>query len=137
MTGQDPSRKDDQKSIKERLQDSFEAFKKNEKVDEIYQYATTNTRDTIAYILMATGLLLMLVNFSWAGSALVGVIFGFYFSNELGDIVRNYNAYIHHLGPIRSIILGGLLVAFLIAAPFVFVGAAVAVALRQLLGHHD
>ncbi len=137
MADLEPSKKDENKTIKDRLQDSLEAFKKNEKVDEIYKYATTNMRDTIAYILMVAGLLLMLVEPSWYGATLVGVIFGLYFSNEVGDLVKNHRAFIEKQGLVRTLILGGTLLAFFIAAPFIFIGAAVAVALRQLLGHHD
>src|ERR1700733_6065824 len=136
MTSQGPKRKDedkdDHKPITHKLKDSLEKFKKNEKVEEIYNYATNNIRDTIAYVLMATGLILMFFEPPWYGSTLVGVIFGLYFGPDIYSFIKNNQKFMDSQGTVRTLILGGLILGFFIAAPFIFIGAAVAVVLRQL-----
>ena len=89
-------------------------------------------RDTLASVLMLTGLFLLFFEPSYAG-ALIGVIFGLYFAPEIARLVKDYRLVLDKLGSVRSLILAGVLIAFFISAPFVFFGAVVAVAVRQLL----
>lgn len=98
----------------------------------VYNYAKTNTRDMIAYILLLTGLLLLFFDPSF-GETLIGVIFGLYFSQELYDCFKNYELFIHQQGFVKSLVFGALLLALLISAPFIFIGAAAAVAVRRFL----
>ncbi len=127
----DPDKKKEE-SFTDKLKGSIESLKKNEKVDQVVRYASRNTRDMLAYILMLTGIFLLYFQPAYAG-ALVGVIFGLYFSQELADFAKNYQSFFDKIGPVRSLILLGLIVAFVISAPFIFLGAIVAVAVRQLI----
>lgn len=132
LPNEDPKNKKESDSFKDKIKDSLDAFKKNEKVEGIYNYAKHNTRDTIAYILLLAGLLLMFYE-PWYGGILVGLIFGLYFSQELMDALRKIEAYVDEQGFVKSLIFGGLLLGFLIAAPYIFVGVAFALGLRYLL----
>ncbi len=123
--------KDDNKSLKDKFNDHLESFKKSEKMEEIYNYATNNIRDTIAYILMIAGLILMMFEPSWYGATLVGVIFGLYFSDSIIQRIRNFDLFVEKNGLVRVLILAGTLLAFFIASPFIFIGAAVAIAVKQ------
>lgn len=97
---------------------------------------TTNARDIIAYILLIIGVLLLFYYPAY-GQALVGVTVGLYFGHEIFHFLKNFGEEIEKLGIARSLILGGLFLAFFISAPFLFLGAAFAVALRQLLVHDN
>jgi len=129
----EPNKKQDEGGLKDKFKQSVESFKKNERVEEIYNYASNNQRDTIAYVVLLVGLILMLFGSPYFGATLVGVIFGLYFSIEIATFFKNYKEYVDRFGQVRSIILGGSLLALLIACPFFFIGAAVAVALREFI----
>lgn len=124
--------KKNEESLTDKLKSSIESIKQHEKVDQVVRYASSNTRDMLAYILMLTGLFLLFYQPAYAG-ALIGVIFGLYFAPEIASLFKTYSQWIDKLGLVRSLILGGLLLALFISAPFIFFGAIVAVAVRQLI----
>ncbi|MCE5318766.1 MAG: hypothetical protein LLG04_15565 [Parachlamydia sp.] len=124
--------KKNEESLTDKLKSSIESLKQHEKVDQVVRYASSNTRDMLAYILMLTGLFLLFYQPAYAG-ALIGVIFGLYFAPEIAGLFKTYSQWIDKLGLVRTLILAGLLIAFFISAPFIFFGAIVAVAVRQLL----
>lgn len=120
-------------SLSDKLKGSIESLRKNEKVEQFYNSATSNTRDTIAYVLLVAGLILMVFNLSWYGSILVGIVFGLYFGGDIISIFKNFEGFIQKQGLVRSVILGGTAIAFLLSAPFVFIGAAIAIGIRQFV----
>jgi hypothetical protein len=126
----EPNKKDE--SLTDKLKGSLESLKKNETVDQMYRFASSNMRDTLAYILMLTGLFLLFFEPRYAGT-LIGVITGLYFAPEITYLVKNWRSIFEKEGLVRSLILCGLAIAFFISAPFIFFGAIVAVAVRQLL----
>ena len=117
---------------KNSLADKLDALRKNEKIEGIYNYATNNTRDTIAYILMIIGIVL-LFSYLFVGGFIVGLIFGLYFSNELTHLLRSLNDLIEFHGMVRSLIFGGLLLALFILAWPIYIGAAVALGAKHIL----
>lgn len=129
---EDPNNKKEDPSFKDKIKESLDSFKKSDKIEGVYNYAKHNTRDTIAYILLLAGLLLMFYE-PWYGGILVGLIFGLYYSKELMDFINNIEQFVHEQGFVKSLILGGLLLGFLIAAPFIYIGIAFALGLRYLL----
>lgn len=102
---------------------------KNNRLDDFFGQFTGNIRDIVAYILLVLGILLLFVNHLYGG-LLVGVVVGVYFSKEIVRLIQNIEAFIDRQGLPRSIILAGLLVAFLISAPAIFLGIALVVLLR-------
>lgn len=105
-----------------------------DRLQQLFAFAKDNTRDTIGYVLLLLGILLMFFPVtSIIGSLIVGIIFGLYFIDELIDAFRNYASMIEEHGPIKSVIFGGTLLALFFRAPFVFVGAALIVGLKLLL----
>lgn len=127
------SPKKDDESLKAKFNETFNNLKKNEKFDAVYQYAQDNTRDTIAYIVLIIGILLLFFNEFWGG-LLVGIVVGIYFYNELLAIAQDVNAFIETQGMVRSLIIGGIAIAFFISAPMIFIGAAFAVAIKYFVG---
>ena len=127
---QDPNKKEEED--KGKLKKSLDSFLPKDKVDKFYEFASSNTRDTLAYILMLTGLILLFFEPAYAGT-LIGVIVGLYFSDEIVKLVKNYRMIVDKEGNVRSLILAGLLVALFISAPFIFFGIIVAVGVKQLI----
>lgn len=114
------------------LADKLDSLRKNEKIEGIYNYAANNTRDTVAYILMIIGIVL-LFSFSFYGGFIVGLIFGLYFCDEITKTLRSLNDLIEFNGMVRSLIFGGLLLALFILAWPIYIGAAVALGVRHIL----
>lgn len=129
-TGKKPESPD---TITDKIKDSIDSFRKSEKVEQFYNSATSNTRDTVAYVLLIAGLILMLFDPSWYGRILIGIVFGLYFGEELANIFKNFQEFIETHGMVRSIIVAGTALAFFFAAPSIFIGAAIAVGIRQFL----
>lgn len=111
-------------------------FKRPEKIEDIYKLASSNARDTLAYIALIIGLLLLFFD-RLLGGCIIGIIAGLYFSKEIMAIVRNLEDFIENLGVVRSLILGGALLGLLIEAPAIFLGLAVAIGLKQIIFPDD
>lgn len=119
-------------SVKDKFNETLEKVKSNEKIEDIYNYAKTNTADTVAYVAMILGILIMFFE-PFYGGTIIGVVAGLYFSKEIMRPVHNLEGFIEELGMVRSLIFGGLLLAFFIKAPMIFIGAAVAVLFKQII----
>ncbi|MFV0340908.1 MAG: hypothetical protein ACK5MA_09860 [Parachlamydiaceae bacterium] len=118
--------------FKEKFESTLKDLKSNEKIDNLVSYATANTRDTVSYVVLIVGIILLFFS-SFYGGLLVGLVAGFYFSSEIMSIVKNFNALVEDQGVVKSLIAGGLLLAVFITAPWIVIGVALAVAVRQIL----
>jgi len=105
---------------------------KNEKLDGLVSYARDNVRDTVAYIVLIVGLILLFFQPLYGGM-LIGLVVGLFFTSEINALFRNVNEIIAKEGMVRSLILGALILAVFISAPAILIGIAVAVALRLLI----
>lgn len=92
-------------------------------------YFQPNPKDLIAYGLLIVGIILLFFSPIY-GEILIGIVAGVYFSKEILSVVQDANAQIERIGLSRSLIIAGILLAFLISAPAIFIGAAVVVLLR-------
>lgn len=102
---------------------------KNEKIEEFYNSVTSSTRDIIGYVILIFGIILLFFRPIY-GQLLIGVVIGVYFSKEILKIFNNYDLIVAREGYVRSLILGGVALAFFIIAPAVFIGAALTIALK-------
>ena len=131
MTNPDPSQ-DPTPPKKSTLAEKLESIRKNEKIEGIYNYAASNTRDTLSYILMIVGIVLLFTH-PFYGGFIVGLIFGLYFTQEITATLGSLNDLIEFQGMVRSLIFGGLLLALLVLAWPIYIGAAMAIAIRHIL----
>lgn len=115
----------------ESIREKFSKKIQSEKIDSLFTYAKENTRDTIAYLLMVIGLILLFIDPFW-GEVLVGVVAGFYFSDEIISFALNCEKAINREGMGRSVVFGGTMIAFFIMAPMIFVGAGIVAGLKYL-----
>jgi hypothetical protein len=105
-----------------------------DRLHQIISYAKENTRDTVGYVLLIIGILLMFFNTtSMIGSLIVGIIFSLYFINELSFLCRNSTALTEEHGLVKAVVFGGTLLALFFRAPFLFIGMAIIIAIKLLL----
>lgn len=97
-------------------------------------YIKNNTKDSIAYVVMVIGILLMLFDpYSPYGELIVGIIFSLYFVSELTFVIKNIKDFIEEYGLVKSLVLGGALLALFIKVPFFFIGAAAVIAIQLFI----
>lgn len=128
----DPSSKGEWDKFLDKIKKFWTQATDSNSVDSVLNYAKTNTRDTVAYILLLTGLLLLFFSPGYGG-ILIGIIFGLYFSHEIYDSFKNFDQFLEVHGFVKTLVFGALLLAFFISAPFIFLGTVLAVALRQIM----
>jgi uncharacterized membrane protein (UPF0136 family) len=132
MNSSDPKKPRDDESFKEKLTEKLDRLKKDERMESLFSYAKGNTRDTIAYILLIIGIILLFFQPHYGG-LLIGIIAGLYFSGEIIFIASHLNELIDEQGMVRVLVLAALLVGFFIMAPTIFFGAAIgAIAIKLI-----
>lgn len=100
------------------------------KIENFCDYARHNQWDTAAHVVLLLGLILMFF-IPFPGSLLVGLIAGLYFSKEIIYAAKNAKQLIYEAGTVRSLVFLGTALAFLIAAPGIFIGAAIVAAIKE------
>lgn len=105
--------------------------KNEEKFHGLFDFAKTNTKDAIAYVILIVGIILLFFE-RFSGELLIGVIFGLYYSIEIQSLFRNFNEFIESQGIVRGIVLGVTAIALFISAPGIFIGAILAVIIKYL-----
>jgi hypothetical protein len=103
--------------------------------DSLLDYFKQHSRETVSYIIMITGIL-MLTYWPLYGGLLVGVVAGIFFADAIINYIKAWKGTVTSSGNYsevaRHIILLGLAIAFFISAPAIFLGAAVAIGIKQL-----
>lgn len=133
MTSSDPKKPRDDESFKEKLTEKLDKLKKDERVESLFSFAKSNTRDTIAYIILIIGIILLFFPPYYYGGLLIGIIGGLYFSEEILFIVSHFNEMIEEQGLVRVSILSALCVGLFIMAPAIFLGIAVGALAMKLI----
>jgi hypothetical protein len=111
-----------------------EPSKTVEKLEGFFSYAKSNTKDTIAYIVLIIGIILLFFQPLFYGQFLIGLVFGLYYVDDIRKIFKDGNTFIEEQGMVRSIVLGVTAIALFISAPGIFLGAALAIILKNLFG---
>lgn len=125
---------DEESSTKKKIDDNFRfgrTPKKDVKYDDLLSFVKGNTKDTIAYVLVIAGILMMFFDsVSMYGGLIVGVVLGLYFAKELSYIISNASRLIEEEGLAKSLLFGALLLVIFIKAPFLFIGAGIVALIR-------
>jgi len=117
---------------KSKISKKLEDLKASEKLESIYSYAQSSTRDTLAYVILITGLVLLFFH-PFIGGSLIGLIGGLYFAKEITEFARSTQEFLEEYGMVRSLVFGGGLLGLFISAPAIFIGAAIAIGLKTIL----
>ena len=133
MSSNEPSQKNEESGSKDTFKETLENLKKPENYENLVSFAKSNTQDTIAFVLMVIGIMWIFLGGGIYAGILVGLVAGYYFADEIIRHVRSANDTIQEIGMTRALIFGGLLIAFFVATPGIFIGAAVAAGLKQII----
>ena len=102
---------------------------------DLLNYFKTHSRETIAYVLLVLGLLLLFTEPVYGG-LIVGIVAGIYFGDQIINYIKSWktgiNSQDNYPEVARHLILAGLAVAFFISAPAIFLGAAISLGIKQM-----
>ena len=98
--------------------------------ESIESYFQSHFREIVAYAILVLGIFLLFFD-SIYGQVLVGVVAGIYFGNDIVTYVLNWKTSLSACIA-RNLISAGVILAFFISAPAIFLGAALTIALKQL-----
>ena len=108
--------------------------------DDLLNYFKNHSRETIAYVLLILGILL-LFSYPIHGGLIIGIVAGIYFGDEIVNYIKNWRTVIdsqsNYNEMARQLILAGIALAFLISAPAIFLGAAISIGIKQLFIGQD
>jgi hypothetical protein len=103
--------------------------------DDLLQYFKTHIRETIAYILLVLGIILLFFKPAYGG-LLVGIVAGVYFGDNIVNYIKALKADFEKSTSMadlaKNLIILGIAIALLISAPGIFIGAAVSIAIKML-----
>lgn len=123
---------------REKERASFEAKnRKSEKISNIkgdfYHYMASNREQTITYVLLILGLILILFANSLLGGLIIGMVVGYYFAPEIIYYIRNLGQIVGGQNQIRYIVLAALALGLFIEAPGIFIGAIIVATFKQVM----
>lgn len=96
-------------------------------INEVKNFAQTNTWDTVGYIAMFLGLILAIFDISY-GFGLIGLVAGFYYAEPILNVLQDIKDKVDEAGIFKSFVGAGTLLGFLIASPSLILGIAIALA---------
>lgn len=99
--------------------------------DEYLKYCKQHYSDIIVYVVLVLGIILLFFN-SFYGGLLVGLVGGIYFGQQVIDYIKGIKKHIIPQDIVRHLTLAGVAIAFFISAPSIFIGAAVAIIVKEI-----
>jgi hypothetical protein len=135
MSGpQEPNEPENKKpSVQDRLSGKMDELKKNENVRQVMDFAKSNTSDTIGLAALVVGVLALFFSEFWGG-VILGAVAGFYFADPIINFVKGFKDQLESIGMVRTVILVGIGLGFLIAFPAFVLGCAAAAGIKYILG---
>ena len=109
---------------------------KETRAEGLFDFFKSNTKDSIAYLLLTVGLVFLFFQ-PFFGGLLIGLVGGLYFAQEIDYLLKNGNEFVEEQGMVRSIVLGITFLALFISAPGIFIGAGLSIALKLLFAGED
>lgn len=122
-------KKSTSESLEDKARGAIKNIKENKKVEEFYDFAKGNKRDTFAYVLLAIGLLVALLH-PFVGGFMIGFVTGLYYSDELYQFIQNARSS-SEVYQARYVVLMGTLLGLLILAPGLVIGATLIAAIKH------
>lgn len=111
--------------------------KKDNNSDSLLTYFRVHIRETITYVLLVLGIVLLFFDQLYGG-ILVGLVAGIFFGDEIVNFIKSWSTTTESRKVARNLIIAGVTIAFFISAPAIFLGAAIAIAVKQLfIGTND
>lgn len=105
----------------------------NKSTDDLLNMVKTNAKDIVAYVLLVVGIILILADSFWGGF-IVGIVLGYFYRSEIIQTVMNYQRIIDQEGILKSVVIGGALLALFLGSYSLFIGAGAMAALYYAIG---
>ncbi len=105
--------------------------KKDNESNDLLNYFKIHMRETITYVLLVLGIVLLFFDQLYGG-VIVGLIAGIYFGYEIVTYIKSWASATDSRKVARNLIIAGIALALFISAPAIFLGAAIAIAVKQL-----
>ena len=103
--------------------------------EDLLDYFKSHIRESISYIILVLGIILLFFDRLYGG-LLVGIVTGVYFGDEIVNYIKSLKNSLNNLSSnpdlAKHLITLGIAFAFLITAPGVFLGAAIAIAIKLM-----
>lgn len=133
---QNSSKDSSKKRLSDFQKDEFEEKRRESFGDSnrFYDFASSNKEQTIAIILLALGLLLLLLFDHLLGALMIGMVAGYYFAPEILYYLKNIGQIVSGHDQFRYIVLTAVLLSFFILAPGIFIGAIIVALFTQAMG---
>ncbi|NGX57625.1 MAG: hypothetical protein K940chlam3_00518 [Chlamydiae bacterium] len=125
-------KKENESSIQDKITDRFEDLKQSDNMKKMTSFIKSNTKDTVAYIALFVGILLLFFKEFWGG-LIIGAVGGFYFADPIIHWIRNFQEYLEKEGLVKVLILFCVALGFLIIGPAFFLGAVAAIGIKFIL----
>lgn len=103
-----------------------------ETAQTVYRSVKGVKSDTFTYVCLSIALVFLPWMPSWSG-AIIGMIFGIYFSEEMFKRIRAFRNYMEKDDQPKTLVLGATLLAIFLALPALPLGALVALGVISLL----
>lgn len=101
--------------------------------NDVWSYAKMNRDQTITYVLLVLGLLLLLFVNGFLGGLIIGMVAGYYFASEIISYIRNIGHIVKGQDQLRYIVITAVLLGLFISAPSIFIGALIVAAFKNAL----
>jgi hypothetical protein len=115
----------------EKFQESYDRFKKNEKVESFFSFTRSNVGATISYVVLFIGIL-WTIFWPFSGGIIVGVVAGIYFGDVILAWMLAAREHVENEALIHNLILGGVILGLFVAAPGIVIGAAIVILVKYL-----
>jgi hypothetical protein len=99
--------------------------------DHLLEYFKNHSREVIAYALLIIGILLLFFQ-PVIGGIIIGIVAGIYFADEIVAYIVDWRIGMDAHVVTKHLICAGVALAFFISAPAIFLGAAIAIGIKQL-----
>lgn len=110
------------------------SLKKGIKSDDLLGFAKENTKDTIAYVFLIVGFLLLFFEPLYGGT-IMGILLGLYFTGELVSFWKKSHELINEWGMVKTLVLAGIALIFFVSnlgCAVIVIVASATVVIKQL-----
>ncbi|MDF2549838.1 MAG: hypothetical protein K0S07_905 [Chlamydiales bacterium] len=126
----DAPNQENQEPQKDQMQSAGPKIKAG--LEEIQQFASQNTKDAVAYLVLFIGILLSAFG-NFYGAVMIGLVAGAYYSCWIISRLKKISHLVETEGIFKSFVAMGTLLGFLMASPGIFLGMGISVAVNYVL----
>lgn len=98
-------------------------------------FISMSKKEMVVSIVVLLSLLLTLGQFHLShafGSAIVGLLSGFFMMDEIKDLFKDFRVIVQRNNQFKTVLVGGLLISAFIAVPLLFIGLCAGVGVKSM-----